>query len=600
MDPRPPSETHARAIGCPIRRHSSAAQIVPPQDHIVYRSMVTVADCLVDELIHNGIKRVFTVPGESFLEILARLDTATSRGQVTVTSVRHEGAASFMAEAWGKLTNEPAVCLVSRVPGAANMMIGVHTARQDSTPMIAIVGDIKSDFRGREALQEADLATIFKPLAKAVATADDPQQIRSMLQAAIGRSTRGRPGPVVVIVPEDVQASVSDCAPGAARRVPRTPRAAEATIREVLKALDHAEQPVIVAGGGIQRSGAGGRLAEVARMLECPIVTAWRRPDAVPNDDRMYLGMAGRVATSVVRRRLENADVMLAVGTRLSEITAHGYRFPRPTTRVFLVDTDPGAFVSDQVHITRIRSDAADFLSKLAEAARTTPPNVARLQARNIITRRDRMQSRRHLHTTKLRVRDGVDPSIVVKAMERMIPSPRIVTSDAGNFAGWVERFSQFGPSDRYLGPTSGAMGYGLPAAIAAALARPDAHVVAYAGDGGFAMTMSELETAVRYRCRLIAVVFDNQLHGTIRMHQELQTPGHVVATGLGPIDFAAIARGFGARAATVTSADQVDEAIATALRWAGTTVLHIKCDPDAISLERTVQDIRRTRPNIL
>lgn len=563
--------------------------------------MVTAAESLTAELIHGRIRRVFTVPGESFIEILASLDDAQSRGEIAVTSVRHEGAASFMAEAWSKLTNEPAVCLVSRVPGAANMAIGVHTARQDSTPMVAIVGDIRSEFRGREALQEADLATVFSAIAKATVAVESPAMIRSALQTAIASSISGRPGPVVVIVPEDVQASTIEGLPHAPRRnPPPQPKASADAIRLVLRAVDRAERPVIVAGGGIQRSGSGPRLLDVARGLECPIVAAWRRPDVVPNQDRMYLGMAGRVASRVVRRRLEGADVMLAIGTRLSEITTQGYRLPQTTTRLLLVDTDPRAFVSDEVQVTRIRSDAGDFLAKLAEAVRTAAPNSARLNARRVLNRHDRSASRRLLRAHRPRVGVGVDPAVVVQAIERIVPSPRIVTSDAGNFAGWVERFSQFGPSDRYLGPTSGAMGYGLPAAVAAALAMPDAQVIAYAGDGGFAMTMSELETAVRNRCRLIAVVFDNQMHGTIRMHQEMHTPGHLLATGLGAIDFAAVARGFGARAATVTSLDQVEDAIGVALRWAGTSVLHVKCDPDAISLERTVGEIRHTRRNIL
>jgi acetolactate synthase-1/2/3 large subunit len=383
-----------------------------------------------------------------------------------------------------------------------------------------------------------------------------------------------------------------------------TPALDKRAVEAAIRLLGTARRPVVVAGAGVARStSARAALVKLADRLTVPVVASWRRPDAFPNDHPLYLGMAGLGAPSTVRRRLEEADVLLALGTRLSEITTFGYSIPADSTRLVQVDPEPGFPGGRPQPELAIRSDPDGFLTaalgaldEQGEPALADALADARAAAaeRRAAVKRDRAA---YEFATRVPVgagranSSGVHPASVVRALREELPARSVLTTDAGNFAGWAARYLPLPREGRFLGPTSGAMGYALPAAIGAAMAEPDRPVVALAGDGGFAMLMAELETAVREKARLVAIVFDNRMYGTIRMHQEQAHPGRVVGTELGPIDFAAVARAMGARGVQVESDDEVPGAIGEALSFAGVSVVHVHVGRRYLSVDTTLAE---------
>jgi acetolactate synthase-1/2/3 large subunit len=539
---------------------------------------------VVDALESAGIELVFTVPGESFLGLLDALHDSPIRTIAT----RHEGGASFMAEACGQLTGRPQACLATRAPGAANLAIGLHTARQDSTPLIAIVGQVPRPFRGWEAFQEVDLVGAFGGLCKRAAEGDDPDELEALTRELLKVATEGRPGPVLLAVPEDVFDAPVSRPPIEGPWSPGQPPAPPdpAVVESVLAALANAERPLIVAGAGVLREGSVESLVRFAEAARVAVVTAWRRPDAFPNDHPLYLGMCGLGAPGIVRERFAAADVVLALGTRLSEITSFGYELPSPGTRLIQVDLEPGFAGARRQPDVTVAASVGAFIDAALRLLASGGPSANR-ETREHAIAADRQ---RYLVETEPPVTEPsapVHPGVVVRALKELLPPESIVTTDAGNFGGWIARYLRFRPPGRFLGPTSGAMGYGLPAAIGAALVAPDRPVLAVAGDGGFAMLMAELETAVRLGVRLVALVLDNGLYGTIRMHQELDHPGRTIATDLGPIDFAQVARACGARGVRVERDDDVADALGEALAGDGVSVVQVLVDPRYLSVDR-------------
>lgn len=542
----------------------------------------TGGTAVVEALVAAGIRHAFTVPGESFLGLLDALHDAPIRTVAT----RHEAGAAFMAEAVGQLTGRPALCLATRAVGAANLAIGLHTARADSTPLVAIIGQVPMAFRGREAFQEVDQAATFGRLCKAAVEVDDPALLAAETSRLVALARAGRPGPVLLALPEDVldaQLQGATVHPAAADPERPAPRRPGATLT-VLTALAEARTPVIVAGAGVLRAGATVELAAVAEATATPVIASWRRPDVVPNDHPLYLGMAGLGAPETVRERLLRADVILALGTRLNEITTFGYAVPAPGTRVLHVDIEPG-WEGRCLPALAVRADARVFLEEalqLLARGYGRPSSPADRAAANA---RDRAALETAVSLPDVAGAGGVHPAAAVRALRRLLPPGAVLTTDAGNFASWYARHLPLVGSQRFLGPTSGAMGYGLPAAIGAAIADPARPVVALAGDGGLAMLMAELETAVRERARMVVIVHDNGRYGTIRMHQERSHPGRVTATELGPIDFAAVARACGADAVTVERDADVADALAGALAGEGVSLVHLRLDPAILSL---------------
>jgi acetolactate synthase I/II/III large subunit len=537
----------------------------------------TVGRYIADALRAVGVRYAFTVPGESFLGLLDGLDAAGIR----IVATRHEGAAAFMAEAHGQLTGRPAICVGTRAVGAANLAIGIHTARQDSSPMFALVGQVERAFIGREAFQEVDQAATFGGLATHAAEIREATNTPEVVGTAIRSALGGRPGPALISVPEDIldETLPPDTSLETAR--PPSPRAEPDEVRAVLQFLASAERPVILAGGGVLRARTSTDLVKLAELLDVPVIAGWRRGDVIPNDHELYLGMAGYGSPAAVRERLERADALLVLGCRLSEITSFGYRIPSDGQRWVHVDVEPIAGRDGlPVPMISVRSDARVFLRAAVTRLQGAVLEAAGVDARRVTNAADRAA---WVAATEVDETPwsgpGVHPGHTIATLRRVLPDDAIVTTDAGNFGLWVARHFRFRRPGTFLGPTSGAMGYGLPAAIVAALVHRDRAVVALAGDGGFAMTMAELETAVRENVRVVVVVFDNERYGTIRMHQERRGTGQGIATDLGPIDFAAIARACGARGARVDTDAGFEPALRQALASDRPTVIQVALD---------------------
>ena len=542
----------------------------------------TVGRLIADALATAGVRWAFTVPGESFLELLDALPAAGVR----VIATRHEGGASFMAEAVGQLTGQPAAVLGTRTVGAANMSIGIHTARANSTPLVALLGQVQRSHLGREAFQESDLVATFGGLAKWAAQIDDPAAAAVQLGEGLSVMLSGRPGPVLLSLPEDV---LGEPVPARSRVsiVPAAPAPpSDAAVEEVLALLAAAKRPVILAGGGVAAAGARDELVALSERLVVPVMAVWRRPTAFPNDHPHYLGMTGYGAPASVRARLDEADALLVIGSRLNEIATFDYRIPRPRQRWAHVDLEPRTTSVAGLRRATIpvAADAGEFLRAALAHARSQRPPRARLAA--ITADRAAYLASSALPEDVAWRGPGVSPAHVINVLQRVVPANTVLTSDAGNFGLWLARGFHFGREHGFLGPTSGAMGYGLPAAIAASLCAPDRPVIALCGDGGFAMTMSELETAVRSGARPVVLVFDNRRYGTISMHQanEGKAP---TATDLGPFDFAAVARAAGAQGGRVTRDAEFEPALRDALAADRPALLHLEVDPRWVTPDR-------------
>jgi acetolactate synthase I/II/III large subunit len=547
----------------------------------------TIGRLVADALRTAGVRYAFTVPGESFLGLLDGLAGAGIR----VIATRHEGGAAFMAEAHGNLTGRPAACIGTRAVGASNLAIGIHTARQDSSPMFALVGQVERSHHGHEAFQEIDQVATIGGLAKWAAEPTDAADVPAVLTEALRQVAGGRPGPVLLSLPEDL---LDELAPADAHITPERPtsgRPSDTEIREVIELLASAERPVILAGGGVLRARTSTDLLRFADLLQVPIIAGWRRADVVSNDHPLYLGMAGIGAASSVRERLLAADAMLVIGCRLSEPTSWDDTIPAAGTRWALVDIEPHVTHGPRPADLTVAADARTFLraanDRLVGKAVLDAEKVRRRQANNELDRAAWEAASTVDDDADGWTGSGVHPGRVVTTLRQVLPDDAILTTDAGNFAGWAGRGFRFRRPGTFLGPTSGAMGYAVPAAITAALVHRDRPVVALAGDGGMAMTMAELETATREGIRIIVLVFDNERYGTIRMWQARRGSGEGVGTELGPVDFVAIARGLGARGIRVERDADLEPALRQALVEDRSTVIHLVVDRAWVSVDQ-------------
>ena len=587
--PEPAELAPAPAPAPPLPEPESVApepaELAPDPVSPVQDGQRTVGRFIADALRAAGVRYAFTVPGESFLGLLDAFEGAGIR----VIATRHEGAASFMAEAHGQLTGRPAVCLGTRAVGGANLAIGIHTARQDSTPMFAIVGQVDRPLLGREAFQEIDQVATLGGLAKWAAEPHTVEDVASTMSEAVRRALSGRPGPVLLSLPQDL---LDEPMPEEARFESARPAATRPTDKEVgavIEMLASAERPVILAGAGILRARTSTELLRFAQLLQVPVVAAWRRADVISNDDPLYLGMAGFGAASSVRERLDAADALLVIGARLNEPTTYGYTMPRSGLPWAHVDLVPGQAAGSTAPTLTVTADAKAFLKAATERLLgrgvLDAGRVAIRQANNL----DDRAAWEAATVVDGGTWDGpgVHPGRIVASLRRVLPDDAILTTDAGNFAGWIGRGFRFRRPGTFLGPTSGAMGYGLPAGIAAALVHRDRPVVALVGDGGLAMSLAELETAVRVGARVVVVVFDNERYGTIRMWQERRGMGVGVATELGPVDFAAIGRACGARGVRVERDADFEPALRAALTADRATVIHLTLDKAWLSVDQ-------------
>ncbi len=486
----------------------------------------TVGRFIADALRSAGVRYAFTVPGESFLGLLDAFEGAGIR----VIATRHEGPASFMAEAHGQLTGRPAVCLGTRAVGGANLAIGIHTARQNSTPMFVAVGQVERPLLGREAFQEIDQVATLGGLAKWAAQPETVADVGPMLSEAIRQALGGRPGPAFLALPEDLldEPMPEDARLEVARST--TARAADDAIRGVIELLASARRPVILAGAGILRARTSTELTRFAELLQVPVIADWRRADVISNDHPLYLGMAGLWAASTVRERLDAADALVVIGSRLNEATTYGYAVPRAGLRWAHVDLEPGHAKGVPAAELLVAADAKAFL----RAANERLVGHAVLDAERVAARQAHNAADRTAWEAATIVDQGpwdgpgIHPGRTISTLRRVLPDDAILTTDAGNFGGWAARGFRFRRPGTFLGSTSGAMGYGLPAAITAALVHRDRAVVALVGDGGLGMTMAELETSIRVGARVVVVAYDNERTARSGCGRSVEGPGSV------------------------------------------------------------------------
>ena len=541
----------------------------------------TGGQLIVRALEDAGVRHCFGVPGESFLGVLDALYDSS----IKMVSTRHEGGGSFAATGYARTSGEIGVCFGTRAVGTANMAIGIHNARQDSLPMIAFAGEVNRSFAGREAFQEIDLVAAMTPLAKWAVRIPAAEQVPEIMAKAISRAASGRPGPVFVSVPQDVCNEQSDASPRAA-----TPITAAypdpGALPVLLDALLTARLPLIFAGGGLYRSRqALELLVRFAERTQIPVITSWRHHDEFPNDHPLFLGCTSLGAPSTVWERLADTDVMLVIGNRMQENSTNGYTYPLTSTRLLQVDVDPAAFINHRSPELAVLADAGAALTGLIEQL---PDSVPFLHERHDHNQADRQRFEDATVIPEAPLTGaGVPYAHVMRVLSDTLTPETIIASDAGNFYGWLARYYRFRRARTYLGPASGAMGFGLPSAIGAKIARPGTPVVSLSGDGGFAMTMSELETAVRYGADVVAIVLDNARQGTIRMHQEAQFPGRVIATELGTTDLAAVARGLGLGGYLVQDRSDFELALRSALSSGRPSVIQVRMDRDQLSVTK-------------
>ena len=544
----------------------------------------TGAQSLVDTLKIHGVDTVFCVPGESYLAVLdALLDT-----DIKVVVCRQEGGAANMADAYAKLTGKPGICMVTRGPGATNASIGIHTAFQDSTPVILFVGQVDRAMEEREAFQEIDFRRMFGPLTKWTAQVERADRMQEFVTRAFQTAMSGRQGPVVLALPEDMLTDDAgpQCDIAPFTTVQASPGAGD--MHAFRARLAKAERPIVILGGGGWTQQACQDIRQFLEANRLPAGCAFRCQDRLENRHPAYVGDVGIAIHPYLADAIQSADLVIAIGPRLGEMTTGGYTLlspPRPKQDLIHVLPDPE-------ELGRVYQPALAILSGMAEfaaaAARMEPIADARWASHGAALRAQ-------YEASLVPPQRGltVDLAEIVRIVEANVPEDTIITNGAGNYAGWVHKFYRFGPYRTQLAPTSGAMGYGVPAAVAAKIAAPHRTVVSFSGDGCFLMNGQELATAVQYGAAAIFIVVNNGMYGTIRMHQEREFPGRVSATALTNPDFAALARAYGAHGEFVDRTDAFEPALRRAMASGRPALIEVKTDPDVITAKTTLTAIR-------
>ncbi|SFS34794.1 thiamine pyrophosphate-dependent enzyme [Brevundimonas viscosa] len=545
----------------------------------------TAARRLVETLVMNGIDRVFCVPGESYLAVLDAL--ADVRDRIEVIACRHEAGAANMAEAYGKLTGKPGVCMVTRGPGATHASIGVHTAHQDSTPMILFVGQIALSDRGRGAFQEVDYREVFGGLAKWATEIETPARTVEVVERAFATALQGRMGPVVIGLPEDILHE--DGGPPPIR--PVTPARAAldpAFVEQVRDRLAEAEHPLLVLGGSGWSDEAAAAIGDWAERLGLPVALSFRRKDLISNDRANYAGDLGLGCNPKLTARVKAADLILAVGARLGENPTQGYTLlDRARTAETLIHIHPGPEELGRVWTPLLSAAADNSLAALA----LSQIDPGRCWADEAAAARADYDA----FSEPVEVTGAVNMSEVIRHLAEALPDDAVLTNGAGNFAAWLHRFHRHRARRTQLAPTSGAMGYGYPAALAAKSVHPDRDVICIAGDGDYLMTGQEMATAVQYGINAVVVVVDNGTYGTIRMHQETHYPGaqRTIATDLRNPDFVRYAEAFGAFGVRCERTEDFPAALAAARNAGRPALVHLITSAEDIAPGRTITGLR-------
>ncbi|SDL71845.1 acetolactate synthase-1/2/3 large subunit [Modicisalibacter muralis] len=529
---------------------------------------------LIDSLKAQGVDRVFCIPGESYL---AALDGLYESGIDTIVA-RNEGGAALMAEADGKLTGKPGIAFVTRGPGATNASCGVHVAFQDSTPMILFVGQVASGQRDREAFQEVDYGAMFGPLAKWVATIDRVDRIPEYVSHAFHVAQSGRPGPVVLALPEDMLTSACNTTVVPSAALP-SGKASQDDIDAILDRLSKADRPLVIVGGGGWSAAAAAALGRFAEKAVLPVGAAFRCQDYLDNRHPNYVGDIGIGINPTLANRVREADVILSLGARLGEMTTSGYTLvtpPIPRQALIHVHSDPseiGRVYRPQLAVIANAGALVQQLADLAYAPLASRDEWVRM------ARADYEQWQQPQETPgSLRMEQ------VITRLNEVLDDDAIMTNGAGNYSAWLHRYYRYRGWRTQLAPTSGSMGYGLPAAVAAKLRHPDRDVICLAGDGCFQMVAQEFGTACQYGANVIVLVSNNGMYGTIRMHQERHYPGRPSGTQMTNPDFAALARAYGAHGATVTNDEDFLDAFEEARKAGKPAILDLRVSPEALS----------------
>jgi acetolactate synthase-1/2/3 large subunit len=552
----------------------------------------TAARILVDQLLIQGVNHAFCVPGESYLPVLDALADAPS---IKLIVNRHESGSTFMAEAYAKLTGQPGVAFVTRGPGATNASIGIHTAFQDSTPMVVFVGQVGNEFAEREAFQEIDYRRMFGPITKWVAQIDRADRIPEFVARAFQTATSGRCGPVVLALPEDMLSQSADV-PDAACHAPVQAAPSDTQLATLRRLLGAAQRPLVLLGGFGWTPAACDNIRRWVEANHLPVACAFRFQDLFDNRHPNYVGDVGIGINPKLAQRVRDADLLIAIGPRLGEMTTGGYTLleaPRP--RQSLVHVHQGIEELGRVYqpTLAIAAGMPQFAARLAMALpiESPPWREATAQARADY---EAWQQRPPVYAD---AEPALDLWQVMQTIRSELPADTILTNGAGNFATWAHRFHRYTGLRTQLAPTAGSMGYGLPAGVAAKIAAPERTVVTLAGDGELMMTVQELATAVQYRAGVIVIVFNNGMYGTIRMHQEREFPGRVFGTELVNPRFDALAQAFGGFGTRVERTEEFPPALAQAAAHVREkrlpALIELRCDPDVITPNATLAAIR-------
>jgi acetolactate synthase-1/2/3 large subunit len=543
----------------------------------------TGGQILVDQLVANGVTQATCVPGESYLAVLDALRDAP----IDLIVCRQEGGAAMMAEAHGKLTGKPGICFVTRGPGATNASAGVHIAMQDSTPMILFIGQVERAFRGREAFQEIDHTHFFAPICKWATEIDDAARLPEFINRAFHLATSGRPGPVVLSLPEDMlmEEALFEAALPTAQIEQSVD---EGSVQEIEQRLGEAKSPLLLLGGSTWTKVGCEAITRFAENWQMPVAISFRRQHLFDHTHPNFAGHVGIAPDPALVQRIKQADVILMLGGRFSEIPSQGYTLldvPKP--RQFLIHIHP-----DSKELGRVYQPALAICARADEVAKKLSELPAPKNSiwRNAVHDAHEAYKKWIMPTCNL---GRVQMADIILQAATLLPADAIIASGAGNFAGWVHRFYPFRKFNTQLAPTSGSMGYGLPAAIAAKALFPERQVICFAGDGDLMMTVQELATAVQHKLPIIVIIVDNGMYGTIRMHQEKTYPGRVYATDLKNPDFVPMAKSFGCAAFSVNETAAFAPALQQAMKSSVPSVIHVRLDPEAITPTKSLSVIR-------
>ncbi|WP_137391261.1 thiamine pyrophosphate-dependent enzyme [Rhodoligotrophos defluvii] len=547
------------------------------------------ADVIVEALRQHGVERVFCVPGESYLSLL---DALVDAPEIATIPCRHESGAGFMAVAEAKLTGKPGVFMVSRGPGATNGSIALHVAEQDAVPVICFIGQVSREERTRGAFQEVDYGKFFGPIAKGVWEVSDGERLPEALARAFHLAANGTPGPVVIALPEDMLGDEVHTALPSPFPLARSAPALD-QVGAVAKRLAAAERPLLIVGGAVKTPAGTAALAALAERHQVPVATTWKNQEAFDNNSRLFAGHLGFGVPAAFKEQLSRADLIIAIGTRLGDVGTLNYQLPQaPEPRQPLIHVYPDPAVIGRVFRTElgIVADPVMFLQALAACPATVPAgreawvaDIARfIEGYSAFSPRN--------------VDDGVDFGAVVHALSRQAAEDAILITDSGNFSSWLHRHWKLTPKNTLLGAIAGAMGFGVPAGVAASLIAPGRQVIVLVGDGGTLMTGQELATAIAIGCAPKLFISDNGSYGTIRTHQEREFPRRVSGTELVSPDFAAWARSFGAKAITIDKGDDIAAKVREALDATTPVVVHVKSSLESISAYTTLSALRGGR----